>query len=154
MTAGRLDAETARMARVVRAVGLPRLAFAITAWAFLAGVVIQVFLVGVDIFADGDSGMHRDFAYLYGWLAPALVLLAGLAGVSGRTRALAIALLVLFAIQTVLPTLRDAYPALAILHTPNALAIFGLAVVLARRSVLDELPPGIHRWGRRDRPTG
>lgn len=149
MTAGRLDAETARMARVDRVAGWPRLAFAVAAWAFLAGVVVQVFLVGIDLFAGGDSGVHRDFAYVYGWLAPVLVLLAGAADVSGRGRALAVALVVLFAIQVVLPTLRESYPGLAILHTPNALAIFALAVALVQRARTAEVWAEVRRWSGR-----
>jgi hypothetical protein len=122
------------MARAVRALGPARLGFLVCAWLFVVCVLIQVFLVGLDIFAKLDGGMHRDFAYLYGWLAPMLVLLAGAARVPTGTRSLTLLLLVLFAMQTVLPSLRDQLPMLAALHTVNALAIFAIGTVIARRA--------------------
>ena len=55
-------------------------AFVVLAWLFVGCLVVQFFLVGLDVFeALGESELHRDFAYTYGWLAPGLVLLAGLA---------------------------------------------------------------------------
>jgi len=122
------------MARAIRAIGLARLGFLAGAWLFVACVVIQVFLVGLDIFAGLDGEVHRDFAYLYGWLVPVLVLLSGAARVPTGTRSLTLLLLVLFAAQTVLPSLRDQVPVLAALHPVNALAIFAIGIVIARRA--------------------
>jgi hypothetical protein len=48
---------------------------------------------------------------------------------------------VLFAAQTVLPSLRDQVPMLAALHTVNALAIFAIGIVIARRAT-DWIRPG------------
>jgi hypothetical protein len=126
--------EDRSMARALRAIGPARLGFLAGAWLFVACVVVQVFLVGLDVFARLDGGVHRDFAYLYGWLVPVLVLLSGAARVSTGTRSLTLLLLVLFAAQTVLPSLRDQVPILAALHPVNALAIFGIGIVIARRA--------------------
>lgn len=134
MTSGRTAVHDRPMARVVRDIGLARLGFGVAAWVFVACVVLQVVLVGFEVFARLGGTIHRDFAYLYGWIAPVLVLLAAMARVPTATRAMTILLLVLFAVQTVLPSLRDQVPFLAALHTVNALAIFGLAVAIARRS--------------------
>jgi hypothetical protein len=134
MTPGRSILHDRQMAHAVRAIGLARLGFVTGAWLFLVCLLIQVFLVGRDIFADLGGSIHKDFAYLYGWLAPILVLLAGAARVPSVTRSLTIALLVLFAVQTVLPSLRDQFPVIAALHPVNALAIFALAIVVARRA--------------------
>jgi hypothetical protein len=134
MTPGRSFLQARPMAHAVRAIGLARLGFVTSAWLFFVCLLIQVFLVGLDIFADLGGSIHRDFAYLYGWLAPILVLLAGVARVPSTTRSLTIVLLVLFAIQTVLPSLRDQFPILAALHTVNALAVFALTIVVARRA--------------------
>jgi len=95
-----------------------------------------VVLVGLEIFATLGGSIHRDFAYLYGWLAPVLVLLAGAVRLPPGTRSLTLLLLVLFAAQTVLPSLRDQFPLLAAIHTVNALAIFALAIVIARRATV------------------
>ena len=123
------------MARVARRHGLARLAFAAVATLFVGCLTVQVLLVGVDIFADMGGSIHRDFAYVYGWLTPVLVLLAGFAGARRSTRDLTIILVVLFAIQVVLPTLRDSLPLLAALHPVNALAIFAIGVAVAAQAV-------------------
>ena len=112
---------------------LARHAFVVVAWAFVACLVVQFFLVGLDVFeALGESELHRDFAYTYGWLAPLLVLLAGLAGLGRATIGLAVALLVLYAIQTYLPTISASLPTLSALHAVNSLLVFWIAVRLAR----------------------
>lgn len=122
------------MARAVRGVGPARLSFVLGAWLFVLCVVVQVFLVGLDIFAKAGGSIHREFAYVYGWLAPILVLIGGAARIPARTRALSLLVLVLFAAQTVLPSLHERFPILAALHPVNALAIFGLAIVMARQA--------------------
>jgi len=132
MTPGTLPVERAGMGREDRAREVARAGFAMVAWVFLGCVLVQAYLVGVDVFSEGDGATHRDFAYLYGWLTPVLVLLAAAARLPTGTRALTILLVVLYAVQTVLPSQKDAYPVLAALHTPNALAIFVIAIVLAR----------------------
>lgn len=122
------------MTRAVRQFGLLRVGFAAVAWLFVACLFVQVFLVGLDIFADLGGSIHRDFAYLYGWLAPVLVLLSRTAPVPPESRVPALVLLVLFAAQTVLPSLKEEVPILAALHTVNALAIFAVAIAVARRA--------------------
>jgi hypothetical protein len=110
-----------------------RRAFLLLAWAFVVCLVIQFFLVGVQLFEAAEpSDLHRDFAYAYGWLAPALVLLAAVAIVPRRVQVLAVLLLVLYAVQTYLPTIAEQAPWLAALHAVNALAVFGVAVGVAR----------------------
>jgi hypothetical protein len=115
--------------------GLARIAFAAVASVFVGCLLVQVFLVGLDVFGTAVSSVHRDFAYVYGWLTPVLILLAGFARAPTRTRQLTVVLLVLFAIQIVLPSLRDVVPLLAALHAVNALAIFVVAMVLAARAI-------------------
>jgi hypothetical protein len=131
MTAGRPVIDDRTMVRAGRSIGRAHLGLIVAAWAFVASVVLQALLVGLDVFAHIEGSIHRDFAYVYGWLAPILVLLAGLAGVPATMRRQAVALLVLFAIQTMLPSLKEQLPLVAALHTVNALAIFGLGLVLA-----------------------
>jgi hypothetical protein len=112
-----------------------RLAFIGVAWLFLACVVVQVFLAGLGVFAGAQNfSLHREFGYVFGWLTLVLLLLA-LAGRLGRRWiGLSALILVLFAFQSVFVALRDVMPALAALHPVNALAIFGVALHIARRS--------------------
>lgn len=136
MTTGRMTPHHVPMARALREIGPARLGFVVGAWLFVACVVLQVVLVGLEVFAKLGGSIHQDFAYLYGWLAPVLVLLSGAARLPAGTRSLTLVLLLLFAAQTVLPSLRDQFPLLAALHTVNALAIFALAIVVARRATV------------------
>jgi hypothetical protein len=112
-----------------------RIGYRLLAWAFVGCIGIQLFLVGLDVFhVLGDTSVHRSFAYVYGWLAPGMVLLAGIGRCPRRQLGLTVLLLVLFALQTYLPTLAGRAPLLAALHAVNALAIAWLAVHLAQRT--------------------
>ena len=117
----------------------------VLAWLFVACLVVQFFLVGLEIFeALGESELHRDFAYTYGWLTPIMVLLAAVTDAPRRARVLSVALLVAFAIQTYLPLLADGAPMVAAIHPVTALLVVLLAVLFAR-----EVP-----WNPADAGTG
>jgi hypothetical protein len=128
-----------------RALYLARLAYWAVAWTFVACVVVQLFLVGLDAFeVIGDNAaLHRGFAYLYGWLVPMLVLLATIGRQPRARQVVTVLLLALFAVQTYLPSLREGAPLAASLHAVNALAIFAAAVWLANgsRDQLHPIPP-------------
>lgn len=109
-----------------------RIALAVVAWVFVGCLVVQFFLVGLDAFEADPWDLHREFAYLYGWLAPGLVLLAVAARAEHRVVTLAVGVLVLFGIQTYLPTIAERLPELASIHAINALAIVWAGVELAR----------------------
>jgi hypothetical protein len=112
---------------------LARRGFVVVAWSLVACLVVQFFLVGLDLFeAIGESELHRDFAYVYGWLTPILVLLAMIAGLPRHVLLPTLTLLALYAIQTYLPTISNTLPRLAALHAINALLVFWLAVRVAR----------------------
>ncbi len=113
-----------------------RIAYIGVAWLFLACIVIQVFLAGLGVFAGAQHfKVHRGFGYLFGWLTLVLLILA-LAGRMGRRWiGLSSLLLLLFAFQSVFILLREALPAAAALHAVNALAIFVVALHVARGSL-------------------
>jgi hypothetical protein len=113
-----------------------RMAFVITAWLFLACVVVQVFLAGLGVFAgSANFELHRNFGYLFGWLT-LLLLMLGIAGRAGRGFiAPAVLILVLFALQSVFVALRADLPVAAALHPVNGLAIFLVTFLVATRSL-------------------
>jgi hypothetical protein len=114
-----------------------RLAYIGVAWLFLACVVVQVFLAGLGVFAGAqDFSLHREFGYVFGWLTVVLLLLALVGRLGRRWISLSALILVLFAFQSVFVALREVMPALAALHPVNALAIFGVALHLSRRSLV------------------
>jgi hypothetical protein len=114
-----------------------RIAFALVAWLFLIAIVVQVFLAGVGLFVAGVDtfSYHRQLGWLlHGGPLPVL-LLAWAAGADRTTIWLSVALLVLVAFQPFLPGMRADLPLVAALHPVNALVIFWLAVVVARRAL-------------------
>jgi Family of unknown function (DUF6220) len=113
---------------------IARVTFAAVSWLFIALVALQVFFAGLGLFGATDMALHRDFGYLVPLVA-LLVLIAALAARAGaRTSWLAGGLLAITFIQTSLPYFRDGLPFVAALHPVNALLIFWLGLVIARRA--------------------
>ena len=104
------------------------------AWAFVAGVVLQVFFIGLGLFAGSE--FREVHAYL-GWtilhLSPLIILVAAPLARAGRTRTLqAAALAVTVWFVPILAVLRADVPVVAALHPVAALLAFWLAIVVAR----------------------
>ncbi len=115
---------------------LARRAHPALAWLFVVAVVAQVFFAGLGIFAAGFGfGLHVEFGYTaIGLLALAVLLAALAARLPGREIGLSLLLLILYVVQTMLPTLRASLPVVAALHPVNALALLALGVLIARRT--------------------
>jgi len=111
-----------------------RRAFAVAAWLFVSGVVLQVFLAGAAIFEVTDFIPHGYLGWLLPFVPVLLLALALIARAGRRTALMSIALVVVTAIQPELATARDRDPLLAAFHPANALLIFWLAWTVARRS--------------------
>ncbi len=112
-----------------------RLAFLAVAWLFVGAVIAQVFFAGVGLFGAGDMRLHVEFGWGVAYLPILVLLLAWPARAGRRTVWLCLALFVMGAVvQPSLPGLRDQVPAVAALHPPNALLVFWLGVLIARRA--------------------
>jgi hypothetical protein len=115
-----------------------RLAHGIVAWAFVASIVIQVFLAGAAIANLGGSGdykTHIEFGYTaVGLVALAVLLTAVAARLPRRDVATSFGLLLLYIVQTALPAAKASFPAVAALHPVNALLLFALATWYARHA--------------------
>ena len=109
-----------------------RYAYLVLAWAFLVGLVVQVFLIGLGLFADsGAVKLHVDFGYIL-HLFPLLIVIAAAVARAGRRRILqAVALAAIVFVVPLLPLLRADAPVLAALHPVLALLAFGAAVGVA-----------------------
>lgn len=110
-----------------------RYAYATLAWAFVAGILVQVFFAGLGIF-DGpkDFELHVNFGWLL-HLGPLPILLAAALASAGRRRVLqAAALAVAFFIVPILAAIRTDAPLAAAFHPLTALLGFWLATVVAR----------------------
>jgi len=126
---------------------IARWAHLVSAWLFVAGVLLQGYLAGsalAQLGGSGDFGTHIEFGYtLMGILAIAVLVLA-LAGRFPRAQVGWSALLfVLYVVQTILPSGRESSPAIAALHPVNAMIMLVLAVVVAvsaRRQIATQNP--------------
>ena len=110
-----------------------RYAFVVLAWAFVAGVVLQVFFIGLGLFAGSENlELHVTFGWIL-HLFPVLIVVAAALARAGRTRILqATALAVTVFIVPILATLRADTPVAAAFHPVGALLAFWLAIVVAR----------------------
>lgn len=107
--------------------------YAALAWAFVAGVVLQVFLAGLGLFAGSENlALHTTFGWIL-HLAPNLVLLAAaLAGAGRRQISLAVALAITVWIVPILAAVRHDLPLAAAFHPLGAVLTFWLAIIVAR----------------------
>lgn len=105
---------------------------------FVAMIVIQVFLAGAALSSlggSGDFGTHIEFGYT--WIGIAALVLVVTALVARRPRrdvAISVGILVLYIVQTILPSLKTSAPTIAALHPVNAMVLFGLACWYAVRA--------------------
>jgi hypothetical protein len=116
-------------------VAAARYAYAALAWAFVAGVVLQVFFIGLGLFANPDfRALHVNVGWIL-HLAPLVVLVAAAAAGAGRRGILvATAMAVLVWFVPILAALRSGAPLLAALHPLSAMVAFWLAIVVAREA--------------------
>jgi len=113
-----------------------RYAYAVLAWLFLAGLVVQVFFIGLGLFAGAENlELHVQFGWIL-HLAPLLVLGAAALARAGRRHWLAaLALAAVVFVVPILATMRDSNEVIAALHPVGALAAFWLSIVTARNSL-------------------
>lgn len=123
-----------------------RIGHLVAVWAFVALVIVQVFLAGLGLFAGAENfRTHVEFGYSAVWAVVLLLpVLAWLGRVPRRELWLSVLLLALYIPQCLLPPLaRAGGPAIiAALHPVNALLMFALGVRL-----------GVHAWRERRPPT-
>ena len=105
----------------------------VLAWAFVIGLVVQVFFIGLGLFAGSQNmALHVTFGWIL-HLVPVLILIVAALARAGRRRILqALALAVTVFMLPILPMLRSDLPAAAALHPVAALLAFWLAIVVAR----------------------
>ena len=111
-----------------------RYAYFALLWAFVAGVVLQVFFIGLGLFNGAE---FRETHAWFGWtilhLSPLLILVAAPFARVGRTRILqAVGLAVIVWIVPILAAVRADLPVAAAFHPVGALLAFWLATVMAR----------------------
>jgi uncharacterized protein DUF6220 len=103
------------------------------ALAFVAGVVIQVFLAGLGVFDDPSTfAAHASWGYALELVVLVQLVLAALGRLGRRQIAYSAVLFGMFMLQSIFVLARDAYPFLAALHPLNGFAILLVGIVSAR----------------------
>lgn len=113
-----------------------RQVLAVVAWVFLIVVIVQVYFAGMGMFGVSNMELHINTGHSLTLLPLIMLVLAWPARPGRAVVVLTAALLVLVFVQTALPFARDAVPVIAALHAPMALVIFGLGLMVARRTTL------------------
>lgn len=112
---------------------LVRRAHLVVAWAFVVGVVVQVFLAGLGVFdSPATFRVHAGWGFMLEIL-PLILLVFAAVGKLGRRQVLyAAALLGMFMLQSVFVGLRADLPMIAALHPLNGFAILLVGIAMAR----------------------
>lgn len=104
-------------------------------WGYLAAILVQVFLAGTGLFGDDrDFAAHQSLGWILHLVPVLLLIVAFVARVGSTTLRWTAALLVVQAVQPLLPMLRNDYPWAAALHPVLALVIFWLALTIGLRA--------------------
>lgn len=110
-------------------------AWAAVAW--VAAIIIQVFLAGAaigNLGGSGDFATHMGFGYTMGFVQLIALVLAFPARMSGRDKGISAGLLGLYIVQTILPGFKSGLPFIAALHPLNAMILFTLSIWYARHA--------------------
>jgi hypothetical protein len=112
-----------------------RYVYVATAWLTLAWILVTIFLAGMALFVRTPYWeLHKEI----GWssdLALLVLILAGLVGwIPRRLTAWLVALIVLHALHTSLPSLKPDVPLAAALHPVSATLLAWLSLAHARRA--------------------
>ncbi|MEO8251690.1 MAG: DUF6220 domain-containing protein [Chloroflexota bacterium] len=104
-------------------------------WIYVAGLLLQVFLVGFALFsAAHDFEPHIGLGWVLHLVPVLLLIVAAIARVGSRLLWWNAALLVVQFFQPILATVRTDTPLVAALHPVLALIIFWLAVTIGLRA--------------------
>jgi hypothetical protein len=102
------------------------------ALAFLAGLLLQFYLVGAALFGVMSLQSHRMLGFALAGLAIALPVLALIGRLERQRIRISLLLLLLTLVQMALPSLRSAVPWIAALHAVNAVFLIRLAIMIVR----------------------
>ena len=122
-----------------------RYSYAVLAWAFVSAIVLQVFFIGLGLFANSEFRMlHVNVGWIL-HLVPLVALVAAAAAGAGRRGILlATAVAVLIWLVPILAAVRSTAPLLGAFHPLGAMVAFSLAIVVARGAT--NLAGGTEGW--------
>lgn len=114
-----------------------RYAYLFVAWLFVLWVIIQFFLIGLSFFTTLGFEPHIEFGHTFSIVIGLLVLVSIVARLPLRMIGLTALLFILYGLQYVFANVALGNPGLGwvfAFHPVNALAIFWVGLLLARRA--------------------
>ena len=112
-----------------------RRAHLIVSWAFVAGVVVQVFLAGRGVFDNASAfALHANWGYMLEILPIILLVLAAVGRLGRRQVIYAAGLFGMFMLQSIFVAVRGDLPMIAALHPVNGFGILLVGIVMAREA--------------------
>lgn len=120
----------------------------------VAGLVVQVFLAGMGVF-DGAANFatHATWGYLLELLPLLMLVLAALGRLGRRQIVYAVAIFLMFMLQSVFVAVRGDLPMIAALHAVNGFGILLLGIVAAREAWADRRRPEADPRDTREPPV-
>jgi len=114
-----------------------RYLYVVLAWAVVVGLVAQVFLIGLGLFARDApaTSLHRNLGWLVHLLPLPVLLFAWLSRAGKRHWQWALASAVVVFLVPIFVMLRESLPVLAALHPVAAVLSFPLSLVVALNSL-------------------
>ena len=113
-----------------------RYAYLVLAWLVVVSIPLQVFFIGLGLFAGSENTeLHRNFGWILHLLPVLLLLAAALSRAGRRHWQWALALAAVVFVVPILVLMRNDAPVIAALHPVAAIVAFWLAVVVARNSL-------------------
>jgi hypothetical protein len=113
-------------------------------WAYLVGLLVQVFFIGMALFGPAhDFAPHANLGWILHLVPILLLIVAAIARVGSRLLLWNAALVVVQFFQPILATVRNDQPVVAAFHPVLALIIFWMTFTLglmAWRLVRDQAP--------------
>ena len=107
----------------------------VVAWAFVAALIIQVFLAGLGVFESASKfETHAGWGFMIGLIPIVLLVLAGAGQLGQRQILYGAAIFGLFIVQSILVAMRSSAPVVAALHPVNGFLILFVAVAMAREA--------------------
>ena len=112
-----------------------RYAYLVLAWLVVLAIAMQVFFIGLGLFAGSENtDTHRTFGWILHLLPVPLLVAAALSRAGRRHWQWALALAAVVFVVPILVLMRDT-PVVAALHPVGAIVAFWLAVVVAQNSL-------------------
>ena len=130
-----------------------RFVYAAITVAFVVGILLQVYFIGLGLFSSADfTKIHAEFGWILHLVPPFILLAAALARAGRRQIIRAVVLAVLIFFVPILAAIRADAPLTAAFHPVGAVLAFVLAVVVARgatsliRSTEPDAPTPLLEW--------